>query len=246
MYESWCQILTTCKVNMIFSFYGLFRVDFWQLAVTLPQKLRDMRRILTILCAVALLSSCGTARNSQATAGNSGLLHPDEVFTVSQDDIAHETLQINNAISGQWTYSAPSVDVSGKNLLAGMGKPIAKGKLKKKLKNAFKKIGLDKARPQFTFNDDGTCAIKLMGVSMKGSYNYNPSDEKITLKWRGIPMTARLKRDGKKKLHLTFDADKFLSLLSLASKVSDNSALKALSFLLDNYQDVMVGFEMKK
>ena len=59
-------------------------------------------------------------------------------------------------------------------------------------------------------------------------------------------MTARLKRDGKKKLQLTFDADKLLSLLSLASKVSDSSALKALSFLLDNYQDVMVGFEMKK
>jgi hypothetical protein len=136
--------------------------------------------------------------------------------------------------------------VSGKNLLAGMGKSIAKGKLKKKLKNAYKKIGLDKARPQFTFNQDGTCDVSLLGMSMKGSYNYNPSDEKITLKWHGIPMTARLKRDGKKKLHLTFDADKLLSLLSLASKVSDSSALKALSFLLDNYQDVMVGFEMKK
>lgn len=221
-------------------------MDFWQIAVTLPQKLRYMRRILTILCALALLSSCGTARNSHAAAGSNGLLHPDEVFTMTEDDIARETRQINNTISGQWTYSAPSVDVSGKNLLAGMGKSIAKGKLKKKLKNAYKKIGLDKARPQFTFNQDGTCAIKLLGMSMNGTYNYNPSDEKISLKWHGIPMTARLKRDGKKKLHLTFDADKFLSLLSLASKVSDNSALKALSFLLDNYQDVMVGFEMKK
>ncbi len=206
--------------------------------------MNDMRRILTILCALALLSSCATTRNSNA--GNNGTLHPNDVFTVTEEDIARETRQINNTISGQWTYSAPSVDVSGKNLLAGMGKPIAKGKLKKKLKNAYKKIGLDKARPQFTFNEDGSCAIKLLGVSMKGSYNYNPSDEKITLKWHGIPMTARLKRDGKKKLHLTFDADKLLSLLSLASKVSDNSALKALSFLLDNYQDVMVGFEMKK
>ena len=206
--------------------------------------MNDMRRILTILCALALLSSCATTRNNYA--GNNGTLHPNDVFTVTEEDIARETRQINNTISGQWTYSAPSVDVSGKNLLAGMGKPIAKGKLKKKLKNAYKKIGLDKARPQFTFNQDGTCAVSLLGMSMKGSYNYNPSDEKITLKWHGIPMTARLKRDGKKKLHLTFDADKLLSLLSLASKVSDSSALKALSFLLDNYQDVMVGFEMKK
>jgi hypothetical protein len=203
-----------------------------------------MRRFLTILCVVALLSSCATTRNSHA--GNSGKLHPDEVFTVTEDDIARETWQINHTISGEWTYNAPSVEVSGKNLLAGMGKSIAKGKLKKKLKKAYNKIGLNKARPQFTFNEDGTCAIKLLGVSMKGTYNYNPSQEKITLKWHGIPMSARLKRDGKKKLHLTFDADKLLSLFSLASKVSDSSALKALSLLLDNYKDVMMGFELKK
>ena len=165
---------------------------------------------------------------------------------MTESDIERETFQINRTISGEWTYNGPSVDVSGKNLLAGIGKPIAKGKLKKKLKDAYKKIGLNKMRPQFAFNADGTCAIKLLGASMKGTYNYNPSQEKITLKWHGIPLTARLKRDGKKKLHITFDADKLLSLFSLATKVSDSSTLKALSLLLDNYDDVMVGFELKK
>ena len=138
-----------------------------------------------------------------------------------------------------------SVDVSGKNVLAGLGKPFAKGKLKKKLKGAFKKMGLNKARPQFTFNEDGTCAIKMLGVGMNATYNYNPSQEKITIKWHGIPLTARLKRNGK-KLHMTFDTDKLLSLFSMAGNVIDNSTLKALSMLMDNYDDVMVGFELKK
>jgi hypothetical protein len=202
-----------------------------------------MKQIIIVLCALVLCSSCAAHRN--ATGGGRDL-SPDEVFTITQADIDLETYQINKLLRGEWTYSGPSVDVSGKNVLSGLGKPIAKGKLKKKLKNAFKKIGLNKARPQFTFNEDGTCAIKLLGVSMNGTYNYNPSQEKITLKWHGIPLTARLKRDGKKKLHLTFDADKLLKLFSLASKVSDSSTLKALSFLLDNYEDVMVGFELKK
>ena len=202
-----------------------------------------MKQIIIVLCALVLCSSCAAHRNA---AGGGRDLSPDEVFTITQADIDLETYQINKLLRGEWTYSGPSVDVSGKNLLSGLGKPIAKGKLKKKLKNAFKKIGLNKARPQFTFNEDGTCAIKLLGVSMNGTYNYNPSQEKITLKWHGIPLTARLKRDGKKKLHLTFDADKLLKLFSLASKVSDSSTLKALSFLLDNYEDVMVGFELKK
>lgn len=217
-------------------------MDFYQNSLSLPQKYEKMmRHFLTFLCALVLLSSCAASRNS-----SSQNLNPDKVFTVTEEDIARETRQINKTLDGQWTYSGPSVDVSGKNLLAGVGKPIAKGKLKKKLKNAYKTLRLDKMKPQFSFDEDGNCAVKLLGMSLKGTYNYNPSQEKVTFKWHGIPMTARLKRNGKKKLQLTFDADKLLKLFSLASKVSDSSALKALSFLLDNYDDVMVGFELKK
>ena len=136
--------------------------------------------------------------------------------------------------------------MSGKNLLAGIGKPLAKGKLKKKLKNAYKKIGLTKIKPQFAFNPDGSCAIQILGKKVNGTYNYNPDQEKITFKWHGVPITARLKRDGKKKLHITFDADKLLSLISLVSSFSDSSAIKALGTLVDNYDDVMIGFEVKK
>lgn len=189
-----------------------------------------------------LLTACSASRNA---AGGKDL-HPDQVFTITEQDIEQETRQINRLLGGEWTYSGPSVDVSGKNVLSSLGKPIAKSKLKKKLKNAFKKIGLNKARPQFSFNEDGTCVIKMLGMSLNGTYNYNPSQEKITFKWHGIPVSAKLKRDGKKKVHLTFDADKLLKLFSLVSRVSDNSAIKALSFLMENYDDVMVGFELKK
>ena len=201
-----------------------------------------MRQILTLACALLLFNSCSSSRNN----ATSTTLHPDQVFTITEDDIARETLMINSMIQGEWTYKGPSVDVSGKNLLAGIGKPIAKSKLKKKLKNAFKKIGLDKVRPKFSFNQDGTCAINLLGKTLNGTYNYNPDQEKIYIKWHGLPVTARLKCDGKKKMHITFDADKLISLLTLASRFSDSSAIKALSTLIDNYEDVMVGFELKK
>lgn len=205
-----------------------------------------MRRFIAFFYVIAALlmpmtTSCSTSRHN---AGRD--LHPDDVFTMTEDDIANETRRINLTLQGDWKYNAPSVGVSGKNLLAGIAKPIAKGKLKKKLKNAYKKIGLDKARPQFVFNVDGTCSMKLMGASVKGTYNYNPTTEKITFKWHGVPMNASLKRDGKKKLQLTFDADKLLNLMSLLGRFSDSSTIKALSTLLDNYEDVMVGFELKK
>ena len=205
-----------------------------------------MRRFMVFLCVMMALlvpvtTGCGSTRHN---AGND--LHPDDVFTLTEEDIANEILRINRALQGDWRYNAPSVGVSGKNLIAGIAKPIAKGKLKKKLKNAFKKIGLDKARPQFVFNEDGTCSMKVMGASVKGTYNYSPSSEKISFKWHGVPMSANLRRDGKKKLHLTFEADKLLKLMSLLGRFSDSSTIKALSTLLDNYEDVMVGFELKR
>ena len=224
-----------------FSFGRLFLRSFSHFELTLPKKLMIMRRIATILCALLLVTSCASKKNAAADR-----LHPDQVFTITEDDIARETHQINALIQGDWTYKGPSVDVSGKNLLAGIGKPIAKGKLKKKLKDAFKKIGLNKAKPQFTFNQDGTCAIKLLGKSIMGTYNYNPDLDKISIKWHGVPVNARLKRNGKNKLHITFDADKLISLFTLVGSFSDSSTIKALSTLMDNYEDVMVGFELKR
>lgn len=194
-----------------------------------------------ILCVAAAFLSCST--HKQTDIYN---LSPDDVFVLNESDIARETWLINNTIKGEWTYSGPSVDVSGKNVLAGLGKPLAKSKLKKKLKEAYKKMGLTKIKPQFAFDPDGTCTIQILGRKVKGTYNYNPDQEKITMKWHGVPVTAKLKRDGKKKLHLTFDADKLLSLISLVSSFSDSSTVKALGTLIDNYDDVLIGFELKK
>lgn len=194
-----------------------------------------------ILCVAAVFLSCST--HKQADNYN---LSPDDVFVINESDIARETWSINNTIKGEWTYSGPSVDVKGKNVLAGLGKPLAKSKLKKKLKEAYKKMGLTKIKPQFAFAPDGTCSIQILGRKVKGTYNYNPDQEKITMKWHGVPVTAKLKRDGKKKLHLTFDADKLLSLISLVSSFSDSSTVKALGTLIDNYDDVLIGFELKK
>ena len=201
-----------------------------------------MNRLITILCLTLMLTLTTSCKSSHQVAGN---LNPDKVFTMTEEDIARETLLINQMLSGQWKYNGPSVGVNGKNVIAGIAKPLAKSKLKKKLKKAYKTIGLYKMQPSFIFNEDGTCAISVMGAKVKGSYNYNPTTEKLTLKWHGIPLSANLRRDGK-KLHMTFEADKLISLITMMGRFSDSSTIKALSTLLDNYQDVMVGFELKK
>ena len=68
-----------------------------------------------------MTTSCSTAHKN---AGKN--LHPDEMFTVTDEDIANETLRINRLLQGDWKYNAPSVGVSGKNLIAGIAKPFAR------------------------------------------------------------------------------------------------------------------------
>jgi len=202
-----------------------------------------MRRLLFILSLVATLASCGTA--SHDTAANDDL---DTIDMLTREQLQRDQLveRVCREISGQWKYSGPSVEVSGKNLLAGMGKPIAKSKVKKKLNKAYKKLGLNKVGPQVTLNRDGTCSIALLGRSLNGSYTYDPDEEQLRFKWMGIPVNAHLKRDGKKKLHLTFDSDKLLWLLRVAGGISNSSALKAIGVLTSNYEDIMMGFEFKR
>ena len=52
---------------------------------------KAMRQILTFLCALAVMASCSTTRGVQARVGDGGNLHPDDVFTITEDDIARET-----------------------------------------------------------------------------------------------------------------------------------------------------------
>ena len=158
-----------------------------------------MRRFVLLFCAMLVLASCASNKNSVKATGRD--FNPNEVFTMTEEDIARETRQINKALGGQWTYSGPSVDVSGKNVLSGLGKPIAKSKLKKKLKNAFKKIGLDKARPQFAFNEDGTCALTYDNGALTGTYQATSSmirivssdidDQERTILWRVVSLSSK-------------------------------------------------------
>ena len=181
-----------------------------------------------------------------AQQADTAVLSPDQVFTLSPSHIVQETRQANRRIVGSWHYDGPSVDAKSKGLLAGVVKPVAKGKLARKLKKAFKKIHLTKNNTTFRMREDGTCSISLLGHDVNGTYSYNPDDESIQFRWLRVPFTARLVHKKKNEMSITFDTDRLLALFKLLTAVSGNSTLKALAFLSDNYDDVMVGFKLKK
>ena len=147
-------------------------------------------------------------------------------------------------VAGQWVYSKPYVHADGSSFIGKLGKPIAKSKLKKNLDKAYKKLKLKSRWNSMTLTDDGAWEMRVLGLPLKGRYTYEPSDERLTLKWNGIPLKSHVHREGK-KLYIAFDTDRLQMILHLLSGLSHSQTLKSLSFLSQNFSDVMVGFEMK-
>ena len=172
------------------------------------------------------------------------LVDPGQVFVVEEDTAEIARLAAYRLIAGQWQYSKPYVHADGASLIGKLGKPIAKSKLKKNLDKAYKKLKLKSRWNSMILTDDGAWEMRVLGLPLKGRYNYEPDAERLTLKWNGIPLKSHVHRDGS-KLYIAFDTDRLLVILHLLSGLSHSQTLKSLSFLSQNFRDVMVGFEMK-
>ena len=152
---------------------------------------------------------------------------------------------LNQAVAGVWRYDKPSVQAQGSSVVGKLGKPIAKSKLKKKLDKAFKKLKINKRWQSLELTPDGQWTMNIAGLNMGGKYDYDRANERLTLRWHGLPLRSQVQRDGK-HLHLLFDTDRLLTILKWISGFSSNDVLKSIAFLSENFHDVKVGFDLKQ
>jgi hypothetical protein len=171
-------------------------------------------------------------------------LDPAQVLIEDIDSMEIAQNMARRLVAGQWQYSKPYVHADGSSLIGKLGKPIAKSKLKKNLDKAYKKLKLKNRWNSMTLTPEGEWVMHVLGLPLKGRYTYDPANEQLTLKWKGIPLKSHVHRDGD-KLYIAFDTDRLLVILHLLSGVSHSKTLKSISFLSQNFSNVMVGFEMK-
>lgn len=203
-----------------------------------------MKRLILFLLIVFIVSGLAKAQDVDVQHVDTVAVDDDDML-LPEERAAMNAPIINATIAGEWCYNKPSVQARGTSFVGKLGKPIAKSKLKKKLDKAFKKLKIGKRWNSLTLSPDGQWALDVVGMKMKGKYTYDPAAGQLTLKWHGVPLRSVVKRDGK-RMHLLFDTDHLLSLLRIIGGFSSSETLKALSFLSDNFDDVMVGFELKQ
>ncbi len=147
-------------------------------------------------------------------------------------------------ITGTWKYQKPCVEADGTTLMGKVGKPIAKKKLAKKIDKAFKKIKLDKRWQSFSLSADGTWEMVVLRQQLPGNSTYDSESETLVLKFYGFPVRGHAWTKGD-RLYVTFAADKLIAVLNVIGGISHSDKLKELDKLVDNYENVKVGFELK-
>ena len=179
-----------------------------------------------------------TATNSRAQSW-ADLLNKDNISKVV-NAITGNTETIDMA--GTWSYKSSAIEFESDNLLMKAGGAAAATMAENKLN----KIGIKDGQMSFTFNADSTFTSTVGKKTLKGTYSYNASTKQVDLKYlRLLNLHAKVNCSSN-SLELLFNSDKLLKLMAFIGSKSNSTALKTVSSLADNYDGMMLGFELAK
>lgn len=161
-----------------------------------------------------------------------------------------KTLTTTN-LAGTWTYVTPTVKLESDNVLTNAAGTLATAEMKKKLEEICSKVGITKNTFNYTFNTDSTFTSVIKGKTLQGTYSIDKATNIIELhygRFENLRLTT-LKAQPvitADQLSLLFEADKLLDFLSKVSTLSDNTTLKAVGQLAQQYDGMLLGFELHK
>ena len=210
-----------------------------------------MKKFLIALIAILSITTTACADNFLTKIfGNSGSSSTglnDLVNSVSSLIGGNNEVELSK-ITGTWKYYSPAVTFKSDNFLQKAGGTAASTTIVNKLKSYYSKAGLNKL--QFTFNSDGTFNATAGKIKANGTITKN-SNGSFTFNFKALDsvpagsVTGYIESKGT-NITVTFDASKLMDILSKVSSIAGNSTLSTVSTLVNSYDGMFVGFELKK
>lgn len=147
---------------------------------------------------------------------------------------------------GNWKYCGSAVELESDNILQQAGGALASTVAETKLNTQLAKLGIKEGQLSFVFNADSTFTSAVGKRTMSGTYSYNPSTKKVSLRYLTLlGMSAKVDCSSD-KMTLLFDAKKLLKLLTLMGSKSNSTSMKTISALAKTYDGMLMGFDLKK
>lgn len=161
-------------------------------------------------------------------------------------------LNIEN-LAGTWTYVNPAIQLEGDNALKNVAASLAATEAEKKMKEYCAKVGIVEGIFNYTFQNDSTFTNTLKKGSLNGTYALDADTKTLFLNYtlgkkkkRTLTTLTAQVVVTHDQLTLLFNADKLLKFLSVVSSVSNSSTLQAINKLAEQYDGMLLGFDLKK
>jgi hypothetical protein len=205
------------------------------------------KTMITLLAAMTLmLSSCmTTGMGTTSTTGSTGNVWGDVLGSVLGNVLFGGSLFDQSGILGSWNYNAPGVAFTTEQTLTRAGGTTTINNMSSSLASNYNTIGINRSNTSFSFLDANKFSAKVNGIPFSGTYTYNSQNGEIVLKTATESIKGNVTRTAN-GMGLMFDSKQMTNLLQKEGKVSNTTAVQAVSKLAKSADGARVGFELTK
>lgn len=191
-----------------------------------------------LVCIIALLCTVSVQGNAQSLK---------DILSGVAKAVVGDKATTQASLIGTWDYVGPDCQLKGDDILKNIGGETAGEEVEKKMAPIYEKAGLNTI--QYTFNEDKTCSYTIKGKKVEGTYEFDAEAKTVTIKAGklGIKTTAHIVTLGS-NMSFVYDADKILSVVKTITGAASglNASASTVNKLLEQFNGMMVGFELKK
>ena len=150
-----------------------------------------------------------------------------------------------SSLLGNWTYSAPSAAFTTEQAFNKAGGVATVNRIASGLASNYATMGISRNNTSFSFLQGNQFSAKVNGIPFNGTYTYNQQTGEIALKSAAQTIKGNVTKT-EKGLELMFDAGQMTTMLQKVGKVSNATAVQAVSKLAKSQNGARVGFELTK
>lgn len=151
---------------------------------------------------------------------------------------------------GTWSYYKPAVEFKSDNFLMKAGGLAASQTVESKLSTYYKSFGFDNM--VMTVNEDYTFNMKLKIGSLGGTITQSDDKKQLFFNFTLLnsislgKVEAFVTKKSSSEISITYDVTGLLAIMEKVGALSGNSSISAITSLLNQYDGMTAGFDLKK
>lgn len=209
-----------------------------------------MKRFTLIAAAILMMTVSANAQGLGGLLGKltgSGDTNAGSIVSSITDLLSGKSALSPETIAGNWNYTGSAISFkSDNNPLSNIASTAAQSTIEKKLDGYLQKVGISQGLFGFTFNEDGTMAIKYGSKSFPGTWTLDQQNATLNMKVASLINMKGYAAVKNGKMELLFDATTMMKIIKSLTSVYKNSTLQTINSVLNQYDKMYAGFNLTK